>query len=65
MRNFVQPGDVVMVTALARGMTSGDLIVAATDLASARSDHADEGCRHFGGDGRGWLNGIAVVAGGP
>jgi hypothetical protein len=29
MRNFVQPGDVVTVTASA-GVTSGDLIVAAT-----------------------------------
>ena len=30
MKNFVQPGDVVTVTASAGGVTSGDLIVAAT-----------------------------------
>ena len=30
MKNFVQPGDVVMVTASAGGVTSGDLIAAAT-----------------------------------
>jgi len=29
MRNFVQPSDVVTVTASASGVTSGDLIVAA------------------------------------
>ncbi len=62
MKNFVQPGDVVTVTALAKGVTSGDLIVAATNLASARSDHSDQ--RGLGRDVPGWLDGIAVVAGG-
>jgi hypothetical protein len=60
MKNFVQPGDVVTVTALA----SGDVgRLDRGNLAGARSDrHGDEGGRHL--DRAGCLEGVAVMAAG-
>ena len=54
MRNFVQPGDVVTVTASA-GVTSGDLIVAATLPVLDPIGTATV---------RLWLDGVEVVAAG-
>jgi predicted RecA/RadA family phage recombinase len=61
MTNFVQPGDVVMVTA-ARSVTSGDLIVGATlpvlDPLTAMKAAGTLATVRV------WLDGVAVVAGG-
>jgi predicted RecA/RadA family phage recombinase len=55
MKNFVQPGDVVTVTASAGGVTSGDLIVAATLPVLDPIGTATV---------RLWLDGVEVVAAG-
>lgn len=63
MKNFVQPGDVVRVTALVSGVKSGDLIVAAT-LPVLDPITAMKAAYTLATTVREWLDGIAVVAGG-
>jgi hypothetical protein len=64
MKNFVQPGDVVTVTASARRHDAGRLDCG-SNVGGARSDqHGDEGGWHLGRDRAGCLDGVAVVAAG-
>jgi hypothetical protein len=63
MKNFVQPQDVVMVTALASGVKSGDLIVVAT-LRVLDPITAMKAACTLATMVRVWPNGIAIVAGG-
>ena len=63
MRNFVQPGDVVTVTASA-GVTSGDLIVAATLPVLDPIGTVMESAGTLVATVRMWLDGVAVVAAG-
>jgi hypothetical protein len=60
MKNFVQPGHVVTVTASAGGMMLGELIVGATSPV-LYPRHGGEGGRHLV---RVRLDGVAVVAAG-
>src|SRR5262245_59897133 len=61
MKNFVQPGDVVMVTASASAVTSGDLIVAATLLVLAPITTM-KAAGTLAATLRVWLDGVAVGA---
>ena len=63
MRNFVQPGDVVTVTASA-GVTSGDLIVAATLPVLDPIGTAMKATGTLAAMVRVRLDGVAVVAAG-
>jgi predicted RecA/RadA family phage recombinase len=61
MKNFVQPGDVVMVTASASAVTSGDLIVTAT-LLVLDPITAMKAAGTLAATVRVWLDGVAVGA---
>ena len=64
MKNFVQPGDVVTVTASAGGVTSGDLIVAATLPVLDPIGTAMKAAGTLAATVRVRLDGVAVVAAG-
>jgi predicted RecA/RadA family phage recombinase len=62
MKNFVQPGDVVTMTASASGATSGDLIVAATSPVIYLIGTAIKATATLGAIVRVRSDGVAVVA---
>jgi hypothetical protein len=64
MKNFVQPGDVVTVTASASGVTSGDLIMAATPPVLYPIGTAKKATGALAAMVRVRLDGVAVVAAG-
>ena len=64
MKNFVQPGDVVTVTASASGVTSGDWIVAATSPVLYLIGTAMKATGTLAAMVRVPLDGVAVVAAG-
>jgi hypothetical protein len=64
MKNFVQPGDVVTVTASASGVTSGDLIMAATSPVLYPIGTAMKATGTLAAMVRVRLDGVAVVAAG-
>ena len=64
MKNFVQPGDVVTVTASAGAVTSGNLIVAATSPVLDPIDMAMKAAGILAATVQVWLDGVAVVAAG-
>ena len=64
MRNFVQPGDVVTVTASAGGVTLGELIVASTSPVLYPIGTAMKAAGTLAATVRVRLDGVAVVAAG-
>ena len=64
MKNFVQPSHAVTVTASAGGVTSGDLIVAATLPVLDPIGTVMKSAGTLVATVRMWLDGVAVVAAG-